>query len=310
MRNLAFEFGVLPKPVVFEATNWAVEPLPDCQRTIDAWQATGSDATWVYPPMVYTIRQRYSRRTKAVVTRRVPHSVRQARVWRVPATHRLMYHGATILRPDTQKPPIISFIIYLIGMLHGVELQHADWFVTERQHKKTGGLFVHLPKSTEAIIDIAADWFRHASRSVQTCITSALYIHNHVPAYQWDWEGFAWQYAVFDAAWFTACASGAIPSYPLRGRWPQHKRFSALSKAFGMRRDQRQFRKWVRCRNDLIHQVTWGQTIPGHEPRKGVPSYYLPLRSFTTLALLASVGYKGKTVRMPWDTAGQLGLYP
>ncbi|MFH1312080.1 MAG: hypothetical protein ABIJ00_02530 [Candidatus Eisenbacteria bacterium] len=203
---------------------------------------------------------------------------------------------------------VAAFAIYLIGALYGVEVQHSGWFVTGRQKKRTGGMFVPLKNAVGSILGLGTQWFFRQPRSVQTAIISALHIHNHVPVYEWPWERYAWQYSVFDAAWYIAERNGQIPK-PKRGKRRRHAdRFYTFARAFHMRSNKREFCRWAKYRNDLIHQVTWGKNVPGHIPRTPVHRAYLPLRSFTTMALLASIGYNGATLRMPWNTIQQLGL--
>jgi hypothetical protein len=58
----------------------------------------------------------------------------------------------------------------------------------------------------------------------------------------------------------------------------------------------------------LVHQATWGSVVPGHAARRHVRLLQLPLRGFTTVALLASMGLKGKFLRATWDGRGQEAL--
>ena len=130
-------------------------------------------------------------------------------------------------------------------------------------------------------------------------MTSALYVHNHVPAYEFEWERFAWQYSVFDATWFAAFGKQG---------GPHAERFKVFSDSRGMKQDEREFRRWVDLRNDLMHQVLWGESIPGHRPVSNVEVAYLHLRCFSTIALLGAVGYKGVGLQADWESLAQHGL--
>jgi len=147
----------------------------------------------------------------------------------------------------------------------------------------------------------AVRWYEQATTEQRLTALGALAMHNHVPSFEWDWEHFAWQYTAFDAAWRLARLQEVIPQPP-RGRdWPHEVRFPKLSKIFRMRRNTRIFRRWVACRNKLVHQAIWGRVIPGHAPRNWVVQQCLPLRGFTTIALLASIGCRGRFLRARWS---------
>jgi hypothetical protein len=307
---MRFDFGVLPTPFHVQWPGWAIEPLDDYPETIAEWQSRGPDRHWVLPPLVQTIRERWDRNTHQMIEEQVPGSERQAVTWRVPATHSLIYRGNRRLDGERAKQGVATFIIYLVATVCGVELQHADWYVTGRQRKTGFGLFLPRRGAPESVLETATDWFRHATRRVQVAIISSLYLHNHVQAFHWDWERFAWQYSAFDGAYFVAVKSGAIAP-PLGRKFHLHKdRFREFAKAFGMHRSQRRFDQWVNYRNDLIHQVTWGKTIPGHRVPAWVRRAQLPLRSFTTIAVLAAVGYRGPSLRARWSNPVRFSLDP
>ncbi|WP_337288528.1 hypothetical protein [Candidatus Methylomirabilis sp.] len=308
MAAVEFRFGVLPRHLQVDLPDWRIEPLPDCQETIEQWRGLGADTTWIYPPIVQWVRRPCDPGIEKTVRKQVIESEKEAVVWRLPPTHCLKYNGRHRLDRDDAMHGIATFLIYLLGTIYGIELQHEAWFVTGRQRKRENGLFISSHKATTNVLDLASRWFRKAPRKVQTAIVSALHLHNHISAYQWDWERFSWQYAVFDAAWFVAQKNGDIPLHRKKKHWPHGERFHALATAFNLRRNKRQFEKWVRNRNDLIHQLTWGKTFPGHEPKVSIRGEYLPLRSFCTIALLASIGYKGKSLRTRWYKPFQFGL--
>lgn len=307
-----FEFGVLPENVTAYSPKWIVEPLPNYDDVIARWRAWGADNRWVIPPMTARMVERRDPRTGRVARTRIPGSMQQAIVWRVPPSHRLRYARRGWLDRDKASQGIAPFLIYLVGSLYGVELQQHGWGISGRQHKRTEGLFVVRPNALGGVLAHAAAWFPRQRRDLQRTAIGMLYLHNHVPSLHWDWERFAWQYVAFDAAWRLARRTRRIADPPRgRGRdWPHAQRFPIFAKKLGIKSATRPFRQWVRLRNELLHQAIWGRNMPGHQPQQIARQAYLPLRSFTTLAILAALGYRGASLRGNWQAGGQLSLDP
>jgi hypothetical protein len=294
-----FAFGPLPTPLSAQSTNWQVAPFSTYPARIRAWQNIGTDRQWVYPPI------RFSARIVSGRQIRIPGSGREVVVWRPPTTHRLTFVGTPQPVRLTAKRGVAALLVYLIGALYGVELQHRSWMVTWRHHKRTGGLFVSPVADVGRAMDRAASWFLTAPKQARIAMIGGLFLHNHVPSYIWDWEQFAWQYSAFDAAWRVARLTGLIGPPPNGREWPHAQRFRKMATTFGIQSDAGIFSRWVRCRNDLVHQVTWGRYTPGHKPPMAVSHLYLTLRGFTTIALLAAMGLRGGFRRAHWKGVSQ-----
>lgn len=300
-KRMSFEFGMLPWAAArVDATDWAIEPLPNLSEKIKEWKALGPSPRWVHPPIMQEVRLEWDpseQKERKVV---VPDSDREAPLWSTLMTHRLVYNGSRSLNRKTTQRGRAAFLIYLAGAVYGVELQHRGWTVGGKQHKTTSGLFIGDRGNMARLLDQANAWYTKASQEMRTTAIAALYLHNHIPSMKWDWERFAWQYSIFDAAWSLARASGLISAMTKSREWPHRLRLREFARRFRLRRDASLFQRVVHCRNNLVHQVTWGRVIVGHAPRRPVRLLYLPLRSFATIALFACMDVRGPYRRARW----------
>lgn len=122
---MIFTFGVLPEPLRAKMQEWIIEPSADYKNIIQNWQKIGTDKEWVYPP-IYSYAERIPGTTKV---RKIPNSLKQDVLWKLPTTHELVYTGRRRTFPKIED--MATFIIYLVGLAHGVQLQHTSkgWLV-------------------------------------------------------------------------------------------------------------------------------------------------------------------------------------
>jgi hypothetical protein len=303
-----FPFGVLPWPDHARGHRWSLEILDDYRETISEWQSRGSDHDWVYPPCHPSRRWVRDPATGSETWVRVPGSERALPVWNVPVTHKLVYTGPGVPDQELTKEGIATFLIYLIGRVNGVEVQHEDWYVAGRQHKDIGGVFVPVGHALDQLMGHAERWFEALKPAVRTAAISALYLHNHVLSYEFSWEAFAWQFSVFDACCYIADKTGIVQN-SMRGMG-HGKRFEELARIGGLVSRPAAFIQWVKYRNALIHEVTWGKAVPGHHPERGVYDALWDLRYYTTFALLVALKYRSPSLAQDWQVRERLALEP
>jgi hypothetical protein len=301
---LEFPFGVLPWPETATGLNWHVKTLADFEQTREQWRSTGSDRNWVHPPVQHTERGEYDAAAGDYRYLPVPGSERSAPVWKVPPTHSLFCSTASDDSRDAHRG-LATFLLYVIGTVHGVEVQHADWKVVGRQSKDVNGFLLPVRHSLSQLLRHCEEWYGMQLEPVRTTATSAFYLHNHVPSYEFGWEEFAWQYSVFDACWFLALKGGLVVD-----PGGHAKRIEAFASAMGMVVDTVRFAQWAKFRNDLIHQAMWGDAIPGHQPIEEVYTASHYLRNFVTLGLLGSLGFNSPSLTIDWRARDRSGLEP
>lgn len=229
--------------------------------------------------------------------------------WRLPPTHDLVYSGERPIDLQEAKRGVGCFLVYALGVIHGCELQLADWYVRGPKSTRMNGFFIPLRNTVSIAMTHLATWYSRQKTSVQTAMTSALYLHNEIPSFFWDWERFAWQHMVFDTCWFVASTSGAILADPLKPV-SHSKRLMAFAQCFRIRPSPEDFNRWVHYRNELFHQITWGGSVPGHHPDTAVHGAYILLRHFSTLALLAATGFDSPSLHGDWKVLMAHGLEP
>ena len=190
--------------------------------------------------------------------------------------------------------------MHALGCIFGAELQFSDWTVTGRKRPSEGGAFGPSQESVSAALRILPTWYGKQSSDAKRVITNALFMHNHTPSYEWEWERFLWQYVAFDGCWFALQGIG--------NQTPHHLRLKKFAKYYDLVIEEAAFAEWVRIRNELIHEVSWGGAMLGLQADIRARKAYLPLRSFTTRALLAVMGFGSDSVKTDWRSAFQMVL--
>lgn len=212
---MAFElnFGVLSGlnyvPKSYRGTDWSIEPLPDCETTVAEWKARADGQTnFVYPRLQETVKSFLGSKTP------VPNSLRTAETQKLPATHKLVWHAGPASPKrnelEEQRKGIAGVLMHAVGVAFGIEMQFEGWEATGRVLAKPMGYFGPGHGAIDSLLQIIETNFPALPAEARLTLWNALYLHNHVPAYSWIWEQFAWQYTTFDAAWNVAVASGKV----------------------------------------------------------------------------------------------------
>src|SRR5689334_24995964 len=153
---LELPFGVLPWQANATGKRWRLAPVSDYLEVMKRWRDRGSDKDWSYPPIVH-VGTRWSddQEVETILTG----TTRAASQWQVPATHILEFTATGNLDPNEARHGIGAFLVYLLGTIYGVELQHQGWFVLNRQRKTINGLFLPTGGSLDALLEHADSWF-------------------------------------------------------------------------------------------------------------------------------------------------------
>ena len=112
--------------------------------------------------------------------------------------------------------------------------------------------------------------------------------------YEWDWERFQAEYQVTDA--FYAVARRELGTEQVR----HCERLKTLCTQFNIQTDVATFREIARFRNALVHEVVWGEGMPGEGCVEGYRKGQL-LRHINRRLGLAVLGISAAYVRSAWS---------
>lgn len=281
------EFGCILSP--FRAT-WqtgAIEPLPDFDTTKTRVEAAANPDGYVYPPRTHTVTEH-----RDGTTTPVPRTERPAFLWYLPATHRLTldHAGGT----EEIRRGLGGFLIHFSGFLHGYRSQFAEWQIDGRLPAKARTDLALIKKTeVDACFDKAVATWTNWSDASRRNLTNALYFHTRAPLYEWDWERFQAEYQVLDAFYAVGKRELGTPKVG------HYQRLETLCNQFGIRIDDAAFAAITKYRNALIHEVAWGEGMPGEGfidgYRKGQS-----LRLINRRLGLAILGISAVYVRSSW----------
>ena len=283
------EFGCIPVPFRVDWGSGSIEPVGDFEEAASWLTEVAHPDGFVYPPQSETV-------TVGVdgTTTRVPKTRRPAHLWSPPATHRITLPGAP--PGEENRRQLAGFVIHFAAFLYGYRAQFTEWWVDGRlpavsrtdlvtQALRESHLRVCFTKAVAA-------WTTWGERS-RRVIGNAFYFYNRAPMYEWDWEQFQGEYQVLDAFYAVARAELGAP------KARHHERLASLCLKFSVQSDAGVFDAIASYRNDLTHEILWGQGMPGEGFGEGFRKTML-LRNINRRIGLGLLGIESGYVRSPW----------
>lgn len=281
------DFGCVLTPFRAEWSEGLIEPIPGFEDSKRWVEEHSHPDGYVYPPQIHTVTE-----ARDGTTTPVPNTTRPALLWSPPATHSLTLKHET--PGDLTRKGVAGFVIHFAGFLCGYRSQFSDWWTDGRIPAKCqadlGG--IGRREASQCLDKASATWssWGHESRQV---MINALYFHNRLSLYEWDWERFQAEYQVMDALYAVARRELGTP------RVKHHERLEALCNQFGVPIDVPAFQDIAKYRNALVHEVLWGTGMPGEGfvegHRKGMLLGHINRRLG-----LAVLGISAAYVRSPW----------
>lgn len=275
-------------PIVFEGIS--INPLANHADIVAAInRVEHEDGFWYSPP---SRRVELDPHTHEPV-RDVPNTERPAFLWKVPATHRLTV--PTNLDRDAFRRETGLFVIHLLGYLFGTRLQFEHWWVDNRIPTKLQARFVNAARVVEPFMSTCYQTWQTWTPEERKSIAGLLYMHTRVPSYEWIWERFTFEYMVFDGLYALAAPRHGLPS-----RGNHSERIDRLCEALRIPTDASFVERIVQLRNNLFHQLTFGDQAPGFGGHNDV--YVLPyrLRDLNRRIIAGLLGWDVPFVHSGW----------
>ena len=149
---------------------------------------------------------------------------------------------------------------------------------------------------------MAYAWYDAQDDHSRKVISSSLFIHSHSESYEFTWERFLWQHAAFEGCFHLAKKVHGMRAGHRRNR------FEVFADHFDLQSDPDQFRMFSHIRNELVHEVMWGNQVPGFGGEGQPWNQTIYLSHFTTLALLAVMNVETPSLHVNWNTRSRMVL--
>ena len=301
MNAARWEFGFLPESTSTNFDGWRVEPLDDFEGTLEGWNQLSDPQGWVLPPIIERVKVKRISEGEEVEDV-VPNTRRSANFWRHPPSHSLIYEGREPPAQEPTKPGAPYFIVQCLGAIKGCELQLSNWWVSGKKRLRPLGFLHPVDGALNHCLSMAYAWYDAQDDHSRKVISSSLFIHSHSESYEFTWERFLWQHTAFEGCFHLA---EKVHGMKAGGR---RNRFEVFADHFGLQSDPDQFRIFSRIRNELVHEVMWGNQVPGFGGEGQPWNQTIYLSHFTTLALLAVMDVKTPSLHVNWNTRSRMVL--
>lgn len=295
------DFGCLPlaKPV-----EWSWGRITPRVDQSDAWEAIRAGAHVktgiVYPPEQVTSQQD----PRTGDWERLEGSERPAPMFSLQPTHRIeIEHSEISGDPDADRQRLAGFIVYFTGFLLGLRAQFAEWKVYGPVHVDRERGFLASPSEIGRCLDaVEPAWVEFNAKQRRT-VVNLLFQLARVPAMDWEWDRFAVTYAVADACYNILATQRGLSDKGGAKRW------KCVSDLLNIPYDddaKETIKRLVRLRNQLVHELGWGDHMLGH----GYPSDDVPpdlhAGAFVERAILGMLGVPARFVETAWWDRGAL----
>jgi hypothetical protein len=267
-----------------------IAPLPNYSEIAAVVSESEHEDGFWYPPQSWRVE--LDPRTNEPV-REIPKTKRPAHLWKVPASHCLT--APTTLGRDDFRRETGLFIINVLAYFFGTRLQFHDWWIDSRIPTKPKA-HIHDPsRIIEPFMSTCYRTWRTWTLEEGKAITGLLHMHSRVPGYEWAWERFAFEYMVFDGLYALAAPRHGLPPRGFHG-----ERIERLCQILAIPTDAPFVERIVKLRNDLFHEVTFGNAPPGFSGHGEV--YVLPyrLRDLNRRIIAAMLGWDVPFVHSEW----------
>jgi hypothetical protein len=276
---MIWEFGFLPELIhPIQAGEWDLRPVMDLQGRKAALARDGDAFHYVYPRSMRN----------------------EPNFWKLPTSHVLSYVGQRA-RNKTLLEDCAEAVMRILGLIYGRTVQQKTAWVSGRVYVGDVDWLIVDGTVVTKILSEVPGWFATLPARQRRRWLNALWIHsNLVTSYSMGPEIFTWQYTVFDTCWMLLHGSKKLK------RLPHAERFQEFARECRIQSDKQCFRRWVRMRNDLIHESVWGRFGPGYLGGTKMMEAELFLRKFTTTALIGLIDpLDGIASHLKWTVMGQ-----
>lgn len=223
---------------------------------------------------------------------------------KLPASHSI---ELTALSGDQEqlRKGIAGFAIHFLGFLSGHRCQFEDWWVDGRGSTKSQSDFSFASVSDVSFcIEQALRTWSSWIDPMQRVAINALFLHNRMHTYHWDWERFQSTYTVLDAVYRLGDTSHGVNAIGHAGR------INALCLSFNLTQDSAYVSRIVDLRNNLIHEGLWDGGMPGEARSDDAFMAAFNLRRLCSRLFFALFAIEADYIHSPWWSRGHFLLKP
>jgi hypothetical protein len=291
------KIGYLDYSIPINFNDGHIYPLDNFDKINSLMKEKINEDGFIYPPIINIYRQYFEEGDGKLKIKEelIPRTKRPAEVFKIYPSHEIQ-----IDTPIFAKDPRTNdgfFITCLIAFMFGVRLQIHDCWIDGRVPVAINCDFIIKHAALEEFIELAYRSWRSSSDEGKRLLNNILYMQTRIKTYECDWEKFIIAYMVFDGCYKFLELNGKIPSKS----YPKHKeRLQFIIKHFGMETNNKWIEQITKLRNNLFHEVLWGE---GEHCFSGSTDTYRAMRiltKFNSRVIISLLGYKGKYTQSAW----------
>ena len=254
---------------------------------------------FIYPPMSHKVKlEAISGRVVEEITK----TYRPAVFYQLPASHEIILKNSK--NKNITREGLLGLILHSLAYMFGTRLQFHDWWFDSRIPVKVTTHNINFDKNDlEHFLDHTLNKWKSWDSKNQKLFITILYMLSKSACYEWDWERFAIEYMIVDACFRLIQNLGLLQS---RDPIPHRKRIKKLCETFDIPHDEAYINDIVDIRNDLFHEITWGNGLPGSAGSSKTYKMGDDLRRLNQRLILAMLDYKTNYIHTDWRSISQI----
>lgn len=287
-------FGPLPS---FRAAGdgWTIEPVEDFRKADASLRRYTIDGA-IHPPIL---------RAESNRTRKNSRSDRPATMFYLPATHALRIEES-LSAPEPDRL-LATIAILSAGFLFRTRVQFSDWRHEGRIPRGLPSIHNHASEIAPFLSSVVAT-ARAASRADRRVLASLFFLHARAGSRDFTWEQLLHRYPVVDGVWRLRGKQVAEERGLRRPKdqTPHGRRIAMMLEALGMWHNAELIEQIVRHRNNLFHETTWADHVPGivvdREAARAAVAAVENLRRLCERLICAAIGWFSPFTRSRWNS--------
>jgi len=254
---------------------------------------------FIYPPMSHKVKlEAISGRVVEEITK----TYRPAVFYQLPASHEIILKNSK--NKNITREGLLGLILHSLAYMFGTRLQFHDWWFDSRIPVKVTTHNINFDKNDlEHFLDHTLNKWKSWDSKNQKLFITILYMLSKSACYEWDWERFAIEYMIVDACFRLSQDLGLLQS---RRRIRHRERIKKLCEAFDIPHDEAYINDIVDIRNNLFHEITWGDGLPGRAGSSKTYKMGDDLRRLNQRLILAILEYKTNYIHTDWRSISQI----
>ncbi len=271
IENFEDHFGFLPEKWFLKFDNFEITPLDDYDSNKQKIENSShliydGNRKFIFSPSLFSL----------------------------PSSHRIVLSGVNQQDTENLRRTITGFIVNLLGYLFGRRFQFEGWWYDSRVPLDNHHNLIFSVKDCESFLNHSVREWRSWRAERQARISNLLFMHSRAISYQWDWEKFMIEYAVFDGIWRSFAEKTKITEPK------HHQRLTTILTYFKMTQDKSVLNRIIDLRNDLFHETLWDKGQPCTARSSDAFHSYFQLRRIVERLIPAILGYQTKYISSNW----------